>query len=71
MMKKYFKYVLTVAISIFFVSCYEVNEDIEINADGSGTYVTKMDMSALIDMMQTFAGEEELQKGGLDRVLDT
>jgi hypothetical protein len=71
MMKKYFKYALTVAISIFFVSCYEVNEDIEINADGSGTYVTKMDMSALIDMMQTFAGEEELQKEGLDRVLDT
>lgn len=70
-MKKYFKYVLTVAISIFFVSCYEVNEDIEINADGSGTYVTKMDMSALIDMMQTYAGEEELQKEGLDKVLDT
>ena len=70
-MKKYFKYALTVAISIFFVSCYEVNEDIEINADGSGTYVTKMDMSALIDMMQTYAGEEELQKEGLDRVLDT
>ena len=70
-MKKYFKYVLTVAISIFFVSCYEVNEDIEINADGSGTYVTKMDMSTLIDMMQTYAGEEELQKEGLDKVLDT
>jgi hypothetical protein len=70
-MKKYFKYVLTVAISIFFVSCYEVNENIEINADGTGTYVTKMDMSALIDMMQTYAGEEELQKEGLDKVIDT
>jgi hypothetical protein len=70
-MKKYFKYALTVAISIFFVSCYEVNEEIEIKADGSGTYVTKMDMGALIDMMQSFAGEEELQKEGLDKVLDT
>jgi hypothetical protein len=70
-MKKYFKYVLTVAISIFFVSCYEVNEEIEIKADGSGTYVTKMDMSQLIEMMQTFAGEEELKKDGLDRVMDT
>lgn len=70
-MKKYFKYALTVAISIFFVSCYEVNEDIEINADGTGTYVTKMDMSTLIDMMQTYAGEEELQKEGLDKVVDT
>jgi len=70
-MKKYFKYVLAVAISIFFVSCYEVNEEIDINADGSGTYVTKMDMSALIDMMQTFAGEEELKKDGLDKIYDT
>src|SRR5688572_25523835 len=70
-MKKYFKYVLAVAFSIFFVSCYEVNEEIEIKADGSGTYVTKMDMGALIDMMQSFAGEEELQKEGLDKVLDT
>ena len=33
MKQKYFKYVLTVAISIFFVSCYEVNEEIEINAN--------------------------------------
>jgi hypothetical protein len=71
MNKKFFKYVLTVAISIFFVSCYEVNEEIEINADGTGTYVTKMDMGQLIDVMQTFAGDEELKKDGLDRVLDT
>lgn len=70
-MKKYFKYVLAVALSIFFVSCYEVNEEIEIKADGSGTYVSKMDMSTLIDMMQTFAGEEELKKDGLDKVYDT
>lgn len=68
---KYFKYVLTVALCVFFVSCYEVNEEIEIKADGSGTFVTKMDMSQLIDMMQTFAGEEELKKDGLDRVIDT
>jgi hypothetical protein len=71
MNKKFFKYVLTVAICVFFVSCYEVNEEIEIKADGSGTYVQKMDMGQLIDMMQTFAGEEELKKEGLDRVVDT
>jgi len=71
MNKNIFKYVLTVAFTIFLVSCYEVNEEIEINADGSGTYVTKMDMSQLIDMMQTFAGEEELKKDGLDKVYDT
>jgi hypothetical protein len=68
---KYLKYILCVAFSIFLVSCYEVNEEIQINADGSGTYLTKMDMGQLIDMMQTFAGEEEMTKGGLDKVWDT
>src|SRR5438067_8024231 len=71
MKNKFFKYVLTIAICVFFVSCYEVNEEIQINADGSGTYVTKMDMGQLIDMMQTFAGEDALTKEGMDRVIDT
>jgi hypothetical protein len=70
-MKKFFKYILTVAICVFFVSCYEVNEEIEIKADGSGTYDTKMDMGQLLDMMQTFAGEEELKKEGLGNIYDT
>lgn len=58
-------------IAVFFAGCYEVNEQIIVQEDGSGTYVTKMDMSQLIDMMQTFAGEEELSKQGLDRPIDT
>jgi hypothetical protein len=68
-MKKYWHVVL--AIIVLFVSCYEINEEIVINENGSGTYVTKMDMSALIQMMQTMAGEEELSKSGLDRAIDT
>lgn len=68
-MKKIWFMVLSVIV--LFVSCYEINEDIVINADGTGTYVTKMDMSALIQMMQTMAGEEELSKSGLDRAIDT
>ncbi len=49
----------------------EVNEEIVINEDGSGTYLTKMDMGQLLEMMQSFAGEEELTKEGLDRAIDT
>ncbi len=56
---------------ICLVSCYEVNEEIVINEDGTGTYVAKMDMGQLIEMMQTFAGEEEMSKEGMDRVVDT
>jgi hypothetical protein len=68
---KYLKYILPVALLVCLAGCYEINEEIQINADGSGSYVTKMDMSQLIDMMQNFAGEEEMTKEGLDRVIDT
>jgi hypothetical protein len=68
---KYLKYILTVVTMVCMAGCYEINEEISINADGSGSYVTKMDMSQLIEMMQTFAGEEELAKEGMDRVIDT
>lgn len=68
---KLLKYVLVLVLLGFLASCYEVNEEIVINEDGSGTYLTKMDMSQLIDMMQTFAGEEELTKEGLDKAIDT
>jgi hypothetical protein len=65
------RYVLVLVFLGFLASCYEVNEEIVINEDGTGTYVTKMDMSQLIEMMQSFAGEEELSKEGLDRPIDT
>jgi hypothetical protein len=68
---KYLKYICTVVVMICLTACYEINEEIQINADGSGSYVTKMDMSQLIEVMQTFAGEEELVKEGMERVIDT
>lgn len=69
-MKK-LRFVIVLLIAVLVNSCYEVNEEIVINQNGSGTYATHMDMSALIEMMQTFAGEDELNKSGLDRAIDT
>jgi len=69
-MKK-LKWVLMLLVVFIFAGCYEVNEDIVINKDGSGTYNTKMDMGQLIEMIQSFAGEEELKKQGMDRAIDT
>lgn len=53
------------------LGCYEVNEEITINDSGSGVFNTKMDMSQLIEMMQTFAGEEKMAEEGMDRAIDT
>ncbi len=68
---KFLRYTLVLVMLGFLASCYEVNEEIVINADGTGTYLTKMDMGQLIEMMQSFAGEEELSKEGLDKAIDT
>jgi hypothetical protein len=70
MMKK-LRYGLLALIMFCLAGCYEVNEEITIDDKGSGTYLTKMDMSALLQMMQTMAGEEEMTKNGLDRPIDT
>lgn len=62
---------LLLSAIICFVGCYEVNEEITINDNGSGVFNTKMDMGQMLEMIQSMAGEEELAKEGLDRVLDT
>ena len=68
---KNLKLILVTLLAVFFVSCYEVNEEIVINENGSGSFVTKMDMSQLLEMLQTMGGDEELTKEGLDRPIDT
>lgn len=69
-MKK-FRYLLCCLLAFCIISCYELKDDIIINQNGSGRYASQIDLSALIEMMQSFAGEEELTKGGLDRAIDT
>lgn len=68
---KLFRYVFVFVLLGLLAGCYEVNEEIVINADGTGTYVTKMDMGQLLEMMQTMAGEEKLTEEGMDKVIDT
>lgn len=65
------KLTFLVSVIICFVSCYEVNEEITINQNGGGTFVTKMDMGQMLEMIQSMAGEEELVKEGLDKAIDT
>ena len=43
---------------VFFASCLEINEEVEIKENGSGEYSTSMDLGQLIDMMQAMGGEE-------------
>ncbi|MEO8582262.1 MAG: hypothetical protein ABI415_00625 [Flavitalea sp.] len=58
-------------VMVLIAGCYTVDEEIAISENGAGTYVTKMDMSALIQMMQSMGAEDELSKNGLDHAIDT
>jgi hypothetical protein len=68
---RFLRYLLVFVCCVAVYSCYEVNEEIAINDDGSGVYATKMDMGQLLEMMQSFAGEEKMAEGGMDRAIDT
>lgn len=68
---KFLRIALVFAFFAFLISCYEVNEDIVINENGSGVYESRVDLSQLIDLIQSFAGQEELTKNGLDKAIDT
>lgn len=67
---KELRWVPALFITLLLLGCYEVNEEIVVNENGSGTYVTKMDMGQLIELMQTYGGDEMAQEG-LDKVIDT
>ncbi|MBO9572011.1 MAG: hypothetical protein J7497_07355 [Chitinophagaceae bacterium] len=65
-----FRHIIAALLICFAAGCFEMNEDIVINKDGSGNYSSKMDMSAMLQMMQTMASDE-LEKNGVDKSIDT
>lgn len=52
-------------------ACMDIQEEIVINENGTGTYSSRTDMGALLQLVATMAGEEEIQKNGLNRAIDT
>jgi len=61
----------TLSCCLLLAACYDLNEEVVIRDNGSGHYTTRMDLSGLLELMQTFGSEEELTKNGLDRPIDT
>jgi hypothetical protein len=63
--------ILTVASMFFLAGCFEINEDINVKADGSGVYSVHTDMSQLLQAMQTYLGKEEMDKQLPPKNIDT
>jgi len=68
---KLIKFLLPIAFLFCLTGCIEINEQIDIKSNGSGQWVTRMDMSQLLDMMQTYMGKEEMDKQLPSRKMDT
>lgn len=68
---KAFKLFLVGLLALCFTGCFEVNEEIEVQENGTGKFSLNMDMGKLLEMMQAFMPAEELEKANLGKVQDT
>jgi hypothetical protein len=67
---KMFKILLPLALAFCFTGCLDVEENVEVKNDGSGTLVEDMDASQMVDILQTYMGKEEMAKKGI-QTMDT
>jgi hypothetical protein len=65
---KFFKWILPAALAFSFAGCLDIDERLDVNKDGSGQLTMDIDMSQMIDIMQTYMGKDELEKKGLHKM---
>ncbi|HVU57488.1 MAG TPA: hypothetical protein VHD83_20635 [Puia sp.] len=65
---KIFKYLLPLSFACLMMGCLDINENVEIKKDGSGTMAVDMDLSQMVEMLQTYMGKEELAKKGMEKM---
>ncbi|ULQ56190.1 hypothetical protein KJS94_16190 [Flavihumibacter rivuli] len=68
---KHLKIFIGALVALFFVSCLEISEEVELKPDGSGQITVDTDMSKMIEMLKSFASEEDLKKEGMEKSMDT
>ena len=65
---KLLKFILPALLAFGFAGCLDINESVDIRGDGSGQLTMDMDMSQMIDMLQTYMGKDELEKKGMAKM---
>jgi hypothetical protein len=65
---KILKFILPAVLALTFSGCLDINESVDIRKDGSGQLTMDMDMSQMVDMMQTYMGKDELEKKGFSKM---
>jgi len=65
---KLLKYLVPLSFIVLFAGCLDIDEKVEIKKDGSGQMAMDMDMSQMVEMLQTYMGKEEMAKKGMDKM---
>ena len=65
---KFLKYLLPLSFAFLLVGCLDIDEKVDIKKDGSGQLAIDMDLSQMVEMMQTYMGKDELAKKGMDKM---
>jgi len=68
---KQIKRLLPLALLFCLAGCFDIHEDIEVKSNGSGQLAVNMDMSQLLDMMQSYIGKDEMEKQIPSKKMDT
>src|SRR5258708_25337359 len=65
---KILKLILPVLLAFCFTGCLDIDEKIDVSSDGSGHMEMNMDMSQMVEILQTYMGKEEMAKKGMDKM---
>jgi len=65
---KYLKYLFPLSFLFLMAGCLDIDEKVDIKKDGSGEMTMDMDMSQMVEMLQTYMGKDELAKKGMDKM---
>ncbi len=65
---KILKYLLPLSFAFLIVGCVDIDENVDIKKDGSGQLAIDMDLSQMVEMLQTYMGKDEMAKKGMQKM---
>jgi hypothetical protein len=67
-MMKFLKFILPAVLALGFAGCLDITESVDVRNDGSGQLTMDIDMSQMIDMLQTYMGKDEMAQKGMAKM---
>src|ERR1700761_4608689 len=65
---KFLKFILPAVLALGFAGCVDITESVDVRNDGSGQLTMDIDMSQMIDMLQTYMGKDEMAQKGMAKM---